>query len=53
MNGFNCVSLGEDMTGYSQYDRDSLPAYYSYADRFVVADHFFTSMYGPTFPEHL
>ena len=53
MNGFNCVSLGEDMTGYTQYDRDSLPAYYSYADRFVVADHFFTSMYGPTFPEHL
>ena len=53
MNGYNCVSLGEDLTGYSQYDRDSLPAYYAYADRFVVADHFFTSMYGPTFPEHL
>jgi phospholipase C len=53
MNGFNCVSLGEDMTGYSQYDRGSLPLYYSYADRFVIADHFFTSMYGPTFPEHL
>ncbi|MET0800529.1 MAG: alkaline phosphatase family protein [Actinomycetota bacterium] len=53
MNGFNCISLGQDLTGYSQYDRDSLPAYWSYADRFVIADHFFTSMYGPTFPEHL
>jgi phospholipase C len=53
MNGFNCISLGEDMTGYVQYDRDSLPAYWRYADRFVVADHFFTSMFGPTFPEHL
>jgi phospholipase C len=53
MNGFNCVSLGEDMTGYSQYDRGSLPLYWAYADRFVIADHFFTSMYGPTFPEHL
>ena len=53
MNGFNCISLGEDMTGYSQYDRESLPLYWSYADRYVIADHFFTSMYGPTFPEHL
>jgi phospholipase C len=53
MNGFNCVSLGEDMTGYSQYDRGSLPLYWAYADRYVIADHFFTSMYGPTFPEHL
>ena len=53
MNGFNCIALGEDLTGYSQYDRDSLPAYWAYADRFVVADHFFTSMFGPTFPEHL
>jgi phospholipase C len=53
MNGFNCVSLGEDLTGYTQYDRDSLPLYWAYADRYVLADHFFTSMYGPTFPEHL
>ena len=31
----------------------SIPNYWAYADRFVLADHFFTSMYGPTFPEHL
>jgi phospholipase C len=30
-----------------------IPAYWSYADHYVLADHFFTSMYGPTFPEHL
>ena len=53
MNGFNCVSLGEDLLGYTQYSRETLPVYWSYADRFVLADHFFTSMYGPTFPEHL
>ena len=53
MNGFNCVSLGEDMIGYSQHSRETLPAYWAYADRFVLADHFFTSMFGPTFPEHL
>ena len=44
MNGFNCIALGEDLTGYSQYDRDSLPAYWAYADRFVVADHFFVDV---------
>jgi phospholipase C len=53
MDGFNCVTLGDDLTGYTQFDRDSLPAYWDLADRFVLADRFFTSMYGPTFPEHL
>ena len=33
--------------------RKTLPNYWAYADRFVLADRFFTSMYGPTFPEHL
>ncbi|HEY7477278.1 MAG TPA: alkaline phosphatase family protein [Actinomycetota bacterium] len=53
MNGFNCIALGEDLTGYTQYSREDLPAYWAYADRFTLADMFFTSMYGPTFPEHL
>ncbi|HEX6581298.1 MAG TPA: alkaline phosphatase family protein [Actinomycetota bacterium] len=53
MNGFNCVSLGDDLMGYLQHSRETLPAYWAYADRFVLADQFFTSMYGPTFPEHL
>lgn len=53
MNGFNIIGEGEDMSGYVQHSRRTLPAYWAYADRFVLADHFFTSMYGPTFPEHL
>ena len=53
MNGFNCVAYGDDLTGYTQFSRQTLPAYWALADRFVLADHFFTSMYGPTFPEHL
>ncbi len=53
MDGFNIIGLGSDMTGYTYFDRDALPNYWTYADRFVLADHFFTSMYGPTFPEHL
>jgi phospholipase C len=53
MNGYNKIGLGEDMSGYVYLDRSLIPHYWAYADRFVLADHFFTSMYGPTFPEHL
>jgi phospholipase C len=64
MNGFNRMNgvipqsenadlYGADLTGYVYHDRDTMPNYWAYADRFVLADHFFTSMYGPTLPEHL
>ena len=64
MNGFNQMNgpipqseiadlYGADMSGYSYLDRNGIPNYWAYADRFVLADHFFTSMYGPTTPEHL
>ncbi|HSL11839.1 MAG TPA: alkaline phosphatase family protein, partial [Actinomycetota bacterium] len=53
MNGFNIIGEGGDLAGYVTHSRETLPAYWAYADRFVLADMFFTSMYGPTFPEHL
>jgi phospholipase C len=64
MSGFNRMNgvipqsenadvFGADLSGYVFHDRDTLPNYWAYADRFVLADHFFTSMYGPTLPEHL
>jgi phospholipase C len=53
MNGFNIIGSGQDLSGYVQHSRKTLPAYWAYADRFTLADRFFTSMYGPTFPEHL
>jgi phospholipase C len=64
MNGFNRMNgpvppsqiadlYGADLSGYSYLDRDGVPNYWAYADRFVLADHFFTPMYGPTLPEHL
>ena len=31
MNGYNCVPLGEDMTGYTQHSRQSLPGYWAHA----------------------
>lgn len=53
MNGYNIIGEGGDLAGYVTHSRETLPAYWAYADRFVLADMFFTSMYGPTFPEHL
>jgi phospholipase C len=53
MNGYNIIGEGQDLSGYVQHSRRTLPNYWAYADRFVLSDHFFTSMYGPTFPEHL
>jgi len=53
MNGYNIIGSGQDMSGYAYFERNGIPNYWAYADRFVLADHFFTSMYGPTFPEHL
>ena len=64
MNGFNRMNgvipqsenadfFGADMQGYSYLEREDIPNYWAYADRFVLSDHFFTSMYGPTLPEHL
>ena len=64
MNGFNRMNgpipqsenadlYGADLTNYSYLDREVIQNYWAYADRFVLADHFFTPMYGPTLPEHL
>jgi phospholipase C len=53
MDSFDLVENGELMTGYTQFNRKTLPAYWAYADKFVLGDRMFSSMYGPTFPEHL
>jgi phospholipase C len=53
MNGYDIIGDGRDLTGYTTCSRSQIPNYWKYADRFVLADHFFTSMYGPTYPEHL
>jgi phospholipase C len=54
MDGFDRVSInGESLAGYSSFTRAGLPAYWAYADHFVLGDRMFSSMYGPTFPAHL
>ncbi len=38
---------------YTQYQQDQLPNYFAYAQQFTLADEFFTSVHGPSFPNHL
>jgi phospholipase C len=51
MNGgkMNCFRR----QGYVQYRENQIPSYWAYARRYVLADRFFSSIYGPTGIEHL
>jgi phospholipase C len=53
MDGFDLIGGNEELNGYRQHSRETMPHYWAYADRFVLADQFFTSIYGATYPEHL
>ncbi|MBA3690255.1 MAG: hypothetical protein H0W82_02440 [Actinobacteria bacterium] len=53
MNCFDTLDLGLALQGYVQYTQDQIPNYWAYAERFVLADRFFTGVYGPTGVEHL
>ena len=56
MNRFDritgAVALGVDHAYTQMYPRD-IPNYWAYARRFTLDDHFFSSIMGPTFPNHL
>ena len=54
MNGFDSSYIvgSEDGSPFTQYHRQDIPAYWRYARRFVLADRMFSSMYGPSWPEH-
>ena len=53
MDGFTLVKNGETLNGYSSFTREGIPNYWAYADNFVLGDRMFSSMYGPSLPEHL
>lgn len=51
MDGF-VAAEGSNLTmGY--YDRSDIPYYWDYADNYVLDDNFFSSLMGPSFPNHL
>ena len=56
MNQFNllpgAMQNGKDIAN-SQYRRQDIPTYWSYAQNFALQDHFFSTIMGPSFPNHL
>ena len=53
MDCFSELDGGEHLESYVQYRPHDIPNYWAYAKRFVLADRFFSSTYGPTGVEHL
>lgn len=56
MNGFDklqgAIQDGRDIA-LSQHDEQDIPNYWAYAKAFTLDDHFFSTIAGPTFPNHL
>ncbi|HYG72847.1 MAG TPA: alkaline phosphatase family protein, partial [Actinomycetota bacterium] len=48
MNCFDAIRSGSIDRSYNQYARADIPNYWRYAERFALADRFFSSVYGPT-----
>jgi phospholipase C len=53
MNCFDVLPQGRGLQAYVQYRPEQIPNYWAYAERFVLADRFFSSSYGPTWVEHM
>jgi phospholipase C len=53
MDGFATVSQWADRYAYTQFLPEDLPAYWHWAEDFVLGDNFFASAQGPSFPNHL
>jgi len=51
MDGFVTAEKSSLTMGY--YDRTDIPYYWDYANQFVLDDNFFSSLMGPSFPNHL
>jgi len=56
MSKFDLVQSGDldsYLLPYTQLYESDIPNYYAYARNFVLADHMFSSLAGPSFPNHL
>jgi phospholipase C len=56
MNGFDklvgAIQGGKDMAN-SQYYKSDIPSYWKYAQTFALDDEFFSTILGPSYPNHL
>lgn len=46
-------ATNEDLLAYRQFTQLGIPNYWVYAQNFVLADHMFSSLHGPSLPNHL
>lgn len=56
MDKFDLIGGGNkngDFIAYTQLTEQDIPNYFAYARNFVLADHMFSSLHGPSFPNHL
>jgi phospholipase C len=56
MDRFDLITGGnvrDDFLSMSQVLDSDIPNYWSYAEHFVLGDHMFSSLAGPSFPNHL
>ncbi|MGO4883752.1 MAG: alkaline phosphatase family protein [Bryobacteraceae bacterium] len=42
-----------NLRSYVQFDQNTIPNYWAYASTYTLADHMFSSMWGPSYPNHL
>lgn len=56
MDGFDLLDEGNengDTLAYRQFDSSGIPNYWTYAQHYVLADNMFSSLRGPSYPNHL
>ena len=56
MDKFDLIKGGNrkgDFLAYTQLTEQDIPNYFAYARNFVLADRMFSSLHGPSFPNHL
>ena len=56
MDKFDLIANGNVngyLLPYTQYQQADIPNYWSLAQTYVLADHMFSSLHGPSFPNHL
>jgi phospholipase C len=47
------LTTGGTLDAYTQMTEQGISNYWAYARRFTLADHYFTSVHGPSLPNHL
>jgi phospholipase C len=52
MDQFDLIANGS-LNAYAQVSEQDIPNYWAYARQFVLADRYFTSVHGPSLPNHL